>query len=90
MPYMHGYQVQRLMVDEGSVPTILFANCWVRMKLLDEIIHDVTDEIAGFNGYKYKLKGRVTLIISLRDKHMVINFLHMNYTAHMIAPWGIN
>lgn len=58
-----------------------FANYWAHIKLPNELLYDVTKEIAGFDGHISKPKGRVTLIVSVMGKHISLEFLLMNYNT---------
>lgn len=69
------------MVDEGSSPTILFANCWGCIKLLDELIRDVIRKVVGFDGHKSRPRGKIRLIVSLMGKHMIFDFVLINCNA---------
>lgn len=55
--HMYEYKIQRIMVEEVSGPTSLFANRWAHIKLLDELIHDITYEVARFNDHKSRPKA---------------------------------
>lgn len=79
--HVHGYRVERLMVDKDNGPSLVFANFWAYMKLLDKLIHDVMMEVTRFNGHKPNPKGRITLIIFLMGKLMVVYFFLMNYNT---------
>lgn len=51
------------------------------MKLIEELIHKVTGEVTRFDDHKLSLKGWITLVVSLMDKHMLVDFLLMNYNT---------
>lgn len=55
--HVHGYKILRLMVDDGSSPTILFSECWAQMKIPYKLIQEVTGEVVGFDSHKPKKKN---------------------------------
>lgn len=56
-------------MDEGSGLTVLFVKGWKWIKLTVKLIHPLIGEAAGFDGYKFNPKGRITSIISVMEKH---------------------
>lgn len=76
------------MVDEGNGPIIFFANSWPHIKLPDELIYDVVCEVAGFDGHTSKPRGRVTLIVYMMGKHMLLNIFLMNCNAPTTTFYG--
>lgn len=79
--HVPGYRVQRLKVDEGSGRIVLFTNSLPRIKLSNKLIHDDIEEVTGFYDHKSSPRGRITLIVLLIGKHVVVDFLLMNYNS---------
>ena len=73
--------IARLLVDEGSAVSILYANCWKQMELdPNHIVRDVR-EISGFNGAVSIPAGRILLDIELAGKQISIDLFLMDYSA---------
>lgn len=65
--HIHGFRVERLMVDEGSGPTVLFSNFWERVSLAPELVLEKVNEVAGFDELKSRPRERerATLAMSI-------------------------
>lgn len=85
---IHGYRVARLLIDEGSGISLLYANCWKLMQIdMDLIVRD-TGEIAGFNGAVSIPVGRISLDVELAGKAVSIDFFLMEQTSPHNALLG--
>lgn len=72
------WDLQKLIVDEGSTTCLVYANYWERMKINSRHILFSQREIIGFNIAKSKLLGHIMLHITLGIKMINQDFYLMD------------
>lgn len=60
------YNVQRILVDSGSLTDILFYDALVQMNLSDNQLKRVSTPLVGFSRESVKVKGEITFPITIR------------------------
>ena len=86
-----GYDVKRVLVDQGSSAEIMYPDLFRGLKLrsMDHTYYD--SPLIGFDGKIFFLKGQIKLLVQAGSKVMEMNFIVVNayfpYIAIVARPW---
>ena len=86
-----GYDVKRVMVDEGSAAEIIYPDLYKGLKLKPKDLLPYSSPLMSFDGKLVTLKGMIRLPIQTGLKIVEVNFIVVNtyslYTAIVGRPW---
>ncbi|XP_026459409.1 uncharacterized protein LOC113360075 [Papaver somniferum] len=69
------FRVHRILVDIGSLVSVLFSRAYSSMNLPHDLIEEDENPIIGFSGEVTKAIGKVKIHITVADKSVLGNFL---------------
>ena len=86
-----GYDVKRVLVDQGSGAEIMYPDLFKGLMLRSEDLTCYDSLLIGFDGKVVFPKGQIQLPIQTGTKVMEVNFIvvvaYSPYTAIMVRPW---
>ena len=87
------WNMERILVDEGSAASVIFANCYEKMNIPADLILEEHNPVFGFNGQKARPIGRVVLNVARMGKVFTVDFLLIDakspYNAILGRDWTI-
>ena len=86
-----GYDVKRVMVDDGSAAEIMYSNLYKGLKLTPEDLLSYGSPLMSFDGKLVIPKGMIRLPIQTGPEIVEVNFIivdtYSSYTAIVGRPW---
>ena len=86
-----GYDVKRLMVDQGSAAELMYPYLYKGLNLKAEDLTPYSSPLVSFEGKIIILKGQVRLLVQTGSEVVEVNFIVMDayspYTAIVARPW---
>ncbi|XP_075649634.1 uncharacterized protein LOC142620089 [Castanea sativa] len=86
-----GYDVKRVLVDDGSGAEIMYPNLFNGLKLKDEDLEKSDSPLVAFNGKQVIPRGMIRLPVQVEDAEVQVNFIvvraYSPYTAILARPW---
>ena len=86
-----GYEVKRVLVDQGSSVEIIYPGLFKGLKLKPEDLACYDYPLIGFDGKIVFLKGQIRLPVQAGSEVMEVNFIMIDayslYTTIMARPW---
>ena len=86
-----GYDVKRVLVDQGSGAEIMYPDLYKGLKLKPEDLVNYDSPLVGFDGKVVILRGQIRLPIQARSKVVQVDFIVVDayspYTAIMARLW---
>ena len=86
-----GYDVKRVLLDQGSGIEIMYPNLFKGLKLRIKDLTCYDSPLIGFNEKIFFLKGQIQLPVQAGTKVVEVNFIMVNayfpYTAIVARPW---
>ncbi|XP_075673264.1 uncharacterized protein LOC142642701 [Castanea sativa] len=86
-----GYDVRRVLVDDGSGAEIMYPDLFIGLKLKDEDLEKYDHLLVGFNGKQVIPRGMVKLPVHVEGSEVQVNFIvvmaYSLYTAILARPW---
>ena len=86
-----GYDVKRVMVDQGSCVEVMYPDLYKGLNLKPEDLTTYDSPLAGFNGKLVALKGQIRLPVQVGSEVMEVDFIVVDayspYTAIVARPW---
>ena len=86
-----GYDVKRVMVDQGNAVEIMYPDLYRRLSLRVEDIMPYSSPLMSFEGKVIILKGQIRLPVQTGSKTVEVDFIVMDayspYTAIVARPW---
>ena len=86
-----GYDVKRVLVDQGSGAEIMYPDLYKGLKLKPEDLVNYDSPLVGFDGKTVILRGQVRLPVQARSKVVQVDFIVVDayspYTAIMARLW---
>ena len=86
-----GYDVRRVMVDQGSVVEIMYPDLFKGLNLKIEDLTPYNSPLVSFEGKIIILKGQVRLPVQTGSEIVEVDFIVMDayspYTAIVARPW---
>ena len=86
-----GYNVKKVMVDDGSGAEIMYPDLYTKLKLRPEDLTPYNSPLMSFDGKIVMLKGQIRLPVQTSSEIVEVNFIVMDtyspYTAIMARPW---
>ena len=86
-----GYDVKRVMVDQGSAAEIMYPDLYKGLGLKPEDLTTYRSPLVSFEGKMVVLKGQIRLPVQVRADVVEVYFIVVDafspYTAIMGRPW---
>ena len=86
-----GYDVKRLMVDQGSVAELMYPYLYKGLNLKAEDLTPYSSPLVSFEGKIIIPKGQVRLLVQTGSEVVEVNFIVVDayspYTAIVARPW---
>ena len=88
---IRGYDMKRVMVDQGSTAEIMYPNLYKRLNLKAENLMPYSSPLVSFEGKIIILKGQVRLPVQTGSEVGDVDFIVMDayspYTVIVARPW---
>ena len=89
--HIEGYDVRRVLVDQGSGAEIMYPDMYKRLNLKPENLVSYDSPLVGFDGKTVIPKGLIKLPIQARSEVVDANFIvvdaYLPYIAILARPW---
>ncbi|XP_030945822.1 uncharacterized protein LOC115970310 [Quercus lobata] len=86
-----GYDVKRVMIDQGSVANIMYPNLYWGLNLKPKNLTAYSSPLVSFEGKMVVLKGQIRLPVQTGTNVVEVDFIVVDvfspYTAIMGRPW---
>ena len=86
-----GYDVKRVMVDQGSATEIMYPNLYKRLNLRAEDLTPYNSPLVSFEGKVIIPKGQIRLPMQTGSETVEVDFIVVDayspYTAIVVRPW---
>ena len=86
-----GYDVKRVLIDQGSGVEIMYPNLFKGLKLRSEDLTRYDSLLIRFDSKIVFPKGQIQLLVQVGTEVMKVNFIVVNvyspYTAILAKPW---
>jgi len=86
-----GYDVKRVMVDQGSAAEIMYLDLFKGLNLRAEDLMLYSSPLISFEGKVIIPKGQIRLLVQTGSKTVEVDFIVVNayspYTAIIARPW---
>ena len=86
-----GYDVKRVLVDQGSKAEIMYLDLYEGLNIKPEDLERYDSPLIGFNGRMVVPRGMIRLPVQARDEEVQVNFIvvgaYSPYTAILTKPW---
>ncbi|XP_075655171.1 uncharacterized protein LOC142625385 [Castanea sativa] len=86
-----GYDVKRVLVDDGSGAEIMYPDLFNGLKLKEEELEKYNHPLVGFDGNQVIPRGMIRLPVQVEGSEVQVNFIvvmaHSPYTAILARPW---
>ena len=86
-----GYDVKRVMVDQGSTAEIMYSDLYKGLNLKNEDLTPYSSPLVSFEGKIIILKGQVRLPVQTDSEVVEVDFIVVDafspYTAIVAGPW---
>ena len=86
-----GYDVKRVMVDQGSDAEIMYLDLYKGLNLKLEDLTTYDSPLVSFDGKVVILKGQIRLLVQAGSEVMEVDFIMVDvyspYTAIVARPW---
>ncbi|XP_075664357.1 uncharacterized protein LOC142633973 [Castanea sativa] len=86
-----GYDVRRVLVDDGSGAEIMYPDLFNGLKLKDEDLEKYDHPLVGFDGKQVIPRGMIKLPVQVDGSEVQVNFIvvmaYSSYTAILARPW---
>ena len=86
-----GYNVKRVMVDQGSVVEMMYPDLYKGLNLKSKDLTPYSSPLMSFEGKVIILKGQVRLLVQTSSEVMEVDFIVVDayspYTAIVVRPW---
>ena len=86
-----GYDVKRVLVDQGSKAEIMYLDLYEGLNLKPEDLERYDSPLIGFDGRMVVPRGMIRLPVQARDEEVQVNFIvvgvYSPYTAILTKPW---
>lgn len=85
-----GYDVKRVLVDQGNGAEIMYPDLYNRLNLKLEDLEKYDSTLVGFDGRTVIPRGMIKLLVKAGDKLLQVNFIvveaHSPYAAILARP----
>ena len=86
-----GYDVKKVLVDQGSGAEIMHLDLYKGLNLKPEDLERYDLPVVGFDGRTVILSGMIKLPVQVGDEEVQVNFIvveaYSPYTAILVRPW---
>ena len=86
-----GYNVKKVLVDQGSGIKIIYPDLFKGLKLRSEDLTYYDSTLIGFDGKVFFPKGQIRLIVQIKTEVVEVNFIVVDaYSPHIAIvarPW---
>ena len=86
-----GYDMKKVMVDQGSGPEVMYPNLYKGLNLKPEDLTAYDLPLISFDGKVVIPKGQIRLLVQVGSKVVEVNFIVVDayspYTAIVGRPW---
>ena len=86
-----GYDVKRVMVDQGSIAEIMYPNLYKGLSLRAENLTPYSSPLVSFKGKVIIPKGQIRLLVQTGSETVEVDFIVVDayspYTAIVARPW---
>ena len=88
---IRGYDVKRMLVDQGNVVVIMYLDLYKGLYLNSEDLTAYNSSLVSFEGKTVIPKSQIRLPIQTNSEIVEVDFIVVNsyspYTAIMVSPW---
>ena len=89
--WIGGYNIKKVMVDDGSGAKIMYPDLYTELKLRPEDLTPYSSPLMSFDGKIVMVKGQIRLPVQIGSEIVEVNFIvvytYSPYTAIMARPW---
>ncbi|XP_075659043.1 uncharacterized protein LOC142628898 [Castanea sativa] len=89
--WINDFIVKRVMIDQGSGADVMYPDLFKGLRLKKEDLSNYDTPLVGFDGQMVILKGRISLLVKLKGKEVMVAFIVVMsfspYTAILGKPW---
>ena len=86
-----GYDMRRVMVDQGSAAEIMYPNLYKGLSLRAEDLTPYSSPLVSFEGKVISPKGQIRLPVQIGSETVEVDFIVMDayslYTSIVARPW---
>ena len=86
-----GYDVKRVLVDQGSGAEIMYPDLYKELNLITEDLTAYNSSLVGFKAKVVILKGQIRLPVQAGSEMVEVDFIVVDafspYTAIVARPW---
>ena len=86
-----GYDVKKVLVDQGSGAEIMYPNLYKGLNLKPEDLEKYDSPLVGFDGKMVISRGTIKLPVRTGDEEVQVNFIiveaYSPYTTILARPW---
>ncbi|XP_030936451.1 uncharacterized protein LOC115961649 [Quercus lobata] len=86
-----GYDVRRVLVDQGSAVEVMYPNLYKGLNLKPEDLTAYDSPLVSFEGKTVTPKGQIRLLIQTGSDMVEVDFIvveaYSPYTAIVVRPW---
>ena len=86
-----GYDVKRVLVDQGSGAEIMYPDLYKELNLITEDLTAYNSSLVGFKAKVDILKGQIRLLVQAGSEMVEVDFIVVDafspYTAIVARPW---
>ena len=86
-----GYDVKKVMVDQGSGAEVMYPDLYKRLNLKSEDLTAYDSPLISFDGKVFIPKGQIRLLVQAESEVVEVNFIMVDtyspYTAIVGRPW---
>jgi len=81
---IEGFDVHKVMVDEGSVAEIMYPNLFRGLGLKKKDLESYETPLMGFDRKMVIPKGRIKLLVQVEKEEVLVDFIVVAYTAILV------
>ena len=86
-----GFLVKRVMIDQGSGVDVMYPNLFKGFGLRNRDLSKYDMPLVEFDGRMVALEGRISLLVNMEGKEVMVTFIVVNsffpYMAILGRPW---
>ena len=86
-----GFLVERVMIDQGSRAKIMYSDLYNGLGIKVDNFTKYDTPLVGFDGKMVMLDGHITLLMVIKGKKVMMNFIVVNaftpYMVILVRPW---
>ncbi|XP_023887928.1 uncharacterized protein LOC112000056 [Quercus suber] len=85
-----GYDVKKVMVDQGSGAKIMYPDLYRGLNLRPEDLTPYSLLLVSFDGKVVIPKGQIRLLVQIGSEIVEVDFIVVDTYCHDLNPWNMN